>query len=234
MTDSDVLPGGAAGFLAALQLSDTALPIGLFVHSHGLESWLRDRELPSAETLAELLEATLSEAVATLDAVVLAHAYRAQTIDELKSLDALLTARKLAPSARHASQACGRKLASLARRLTPDRLVTEFAHALDARQSDGNLAVVQGTLARALGLTPSTAVLVELRGTAMTLLTAAIRLGALSPTDAQVILVRLTPTLTNAGATALALSLSELSATTPELEIAALAHARSDPRLFAS
>ena len=34
---------GLGSFFGALQLADPGLPIGRFVHSHGLESWLADR-----------------------------------------------------------------------------------------------------------------------------------------------------------------------------------------------
>jgi urease accessory protein len=226
---------GSTGFLAALQLADSALPIGRFVHSHGLEQWLRDHGEVAPETLQELIEAAVCEAVAPLDGAVLAWAHRSGSIAELIDVDGRLTARKLTRSARDASQTCGRQLAALAPQLVPqDLLVVQLAGAVRAGETDGNLAVVEGTLARAFGLSTREAVLVELRATAAALLSAAIRLGAISPVRAQIALTRLSPALERAADTALLLEFEQLSATAPELEIAALAHARADARLFAT
>lgn len=225
----------SAAFLAALQLADSALPIGRFVHSHGIEAWLRDRDRVAPETLADLVRAAVCESIAPLDGAVLAHAHRADSSEALLELDERLTARKLTLSSRNASQTCGRQLATLATQLVADDvLVAKVARAVNGHQTDGNLAVVEGTLARACGLSEREAVLVELRGTAAALLSAAIRLGAISPVRAQVILARLAPSLTEAAHRALALELDQLSASTPELELAALAHARADARLFAT
>jgi urease accessory protein len=222
-----------AGFLAALQLADSALPIGRFVHSHGLEAWLRTHPDATPETLAELVEAFVSESVATLDGVVLAHAHRAASIATLAELDEILTARKLSPSSRDASRACGRQLARLAGGLAGrDVLVAGFAELVARRDTDGNLAVVEGSLARALDLAERDAVLVELRSSAAGLLSAALRLGALSPARAQLMLAKLGPALTRAADTAVSRGLDQLSATAPGLELAALAHARSDARMF--
>jgi urease accessory protein len=228
MTDSSAL-------LAALQLADSALPIGRFVHSHGVEAWLRARGDVPPETLAELVQATVCESVAPLDGAVLAHAHGAHSIGELIALDELLTARKLTLSSRNASRACGRQLAALAPQLAPaDPLVGQLARTVRAGETDGNLAVVEGALARAGGLSAREAVLVELRSAAAALLSAAIRLGAISPVRAQGVLARLAPSLARAAADAQALGLDQLSATAPELELFALAHARADARLFAT
>jgi urease accessory protein len=221
--------------LAALQLSDSALPIGRFVHSHGIEAWLRDRGEVAPETFAELVEAAVCEGLARLDGAMVAHSHRAGSTRELMELDAQLTARKLTPSARTASHTCGRQLAALAPRLAPeDLLVGELARRVRSGEADGNLAVVEGTLGRALGLTAREAVLVDLRGAAATLLSAAVRLGALAPSVAQIVLAELAPALASAAAVALALGLDELSSTAPELEVFALSHARADARLFST
>lgn len=223
------------GFLAALQLADSALPIGRFVHSYGLEAWLRDRAVVQPETLMELIEASLCDAVAPLDGVLLARAYEASSIPELIALDSRLTARKLTPPARSASQSCGRQLAALAPKLAPsDTLIAQLARAVRGNETDGNLAIVEGSLARALGTPKREAVLVELRSAAAGLLSAAVRLGAISPLRAQTVLAELAPALARAGDEALTLGTDELSATTPELEVFALAHSRSDARLFAT
>jgi urease accessory protein len=221
--------------LAAVQLADSALPIGRFVHSHGLEAWLRDHADATESALAELVEAVVCEGVAPLDGVVAAHAHRARSVEELASLDQLLTARKLTPSSRLASAACGRKLAAIAPRFAPgDVLMTGLAGVIERRETDGNLAVVGGTLARATGLTSLDASALELRGVAASLLSAAVRLGSLSPTGAQTILARLTPPLAAAAEVAATLGLDEMRSTMPELEMYALVHARADGRLFST
>ncbi|MEA2286738.1 MAG: urease accessory protein [Solirubrobacteraceae bacterium] len=231
---ADVALPGAAGFLAALQLSDSSLPIGRFVHSHGLEAWLQREDGAGEAELVELIESVLAEALAPLDGVVLVHAHRAATLDALLELDRALTARKLSSPARAASCACGRQLASLAGGLTDDALVTALAAEVRERRTDGNLAVVEGALTRALGMTAEQALLLELRGTASGLLSSAVRLGRLGPTRAQAMLAALAPAIERAAARALDAGLDDLRSTGVELEIAAMSHRRAHVRLFAT
>src|SRR5438132_5767538 len=136
-TRTNTVSGMAApeALLAAVQLADSALPIGRFVHSHGLEAWLRDHPGASDAALAELVEAVVCEGVAPLDGAVVAHAHRARSVEQLTFLDQTLTARKLSPSSRSASHACGRKLAAIAQKLiTGAVLVSEFAGLVEQRR----------------------------------------------------------------------------------------------------
>lgn len=220
--------------LAALQLGDSGLPIGRFVHSHGLEQWLRDHPDPSPKTLGELLVVAVRQMAGPLDAAMLAHAHRARTADGLACLDRALTVRKPLPPARAASESCGRQLALLAVKLVDDPLVHDFADLVRMQRSSGNLAVVEGTLARAMGISVEAAVTLALRDTVIALLSAAIRLGAVSPSQAQVLQVELGGVISEAVSTALTLSVDDLWSSAPELEICALRHARNDVRFFAT
>jgi urease accessory protein len=224
----------AAGFLAALQLGDSSLPIGRFVHSHGLESWLAANADAGYDDLAELVETTLVAQVGPLDATAVALAHAAPTPDRLHELDELVTAHKLVPSARAASQSCGRQLARLGGRLTGDDLAGSFCRLVAAESTPGNLAIVEGTLARALRLTEEQATLVELRGVAVGMLSAAIRLGRLSAIEGQLMLRALSPAIERASAEAVMREPGDLRAISPELDIAALTHRRADARTFAT
>jgi urease accessory protein len=226
--------GAGEALLAALQLGDSALPIGRFVHSHGVEAWLAANPDAGEAEIAELVETTVTEAVAPLDGAGLAHAHRAGTLAELVWLDRALTARKAIAPARAASQACGRQLAALAGELSGDGLVAALAAAVRGRETDGNLAVVEGVLARALGIACADAVLVELRGGAGALLSAAVRLGRLAPARAQAAMYAMAPALQAAARAAAAAPAGELRSTGPELEIHALNHRRADARLFST
>jgi len=224
-----------ASLLAALQLADSALPIGRFVHSYGLEAWLRGHGDVEPDTLAELVEAVVCEAVAPLDGILVARAHGSGDLATLLELDAAATARRLAPSSRAASQSCGRQLARLAPQLAPaDALVVSLCASVSAGETDGNLAVVSGALMRALGVTAGDAVLVELRGAAAALLSSAVRLGAMSPVRSQVALARMAPALEKAAERALGADASETSSTAPELELYAMTHGRADAKLFAT
>ena len=204
-----------------------------FVHSHGLEEWLRRRGDVSVDAIRDLVEATVCHAVAPLDGTVLVHAHAAETLVELRRLDEVITARKLNPAARHASQACRRRVAAFAAPGAPGPVDQSVSRRDPRRKTDGNLAMSRAS-GSARGLSALEAVLVELRGATATLLSAAVRLGALSPIDAQTTIAQIGPSLVVAARAALTRTLDQLSANTPELEIAVMSHRRTDARSFAS
>jgi urease accessory protein len=224
----------AEAFLAALQLADSSLPIGRFVHSTGLERWLAANPGAGDDELADLIATVLVESTGPLDAAALGLAHAAETAGRLTELDELVTAHKPLPPHRAAARACGRQLAALGLRLTDQEPGAGFCRLVESGAADGNLAIVEGTLARALGLTAEQAMLIELRGTAAGMLSAAVRLGRLSAIRAQVILHELASVIAQAQSDARGREADELRAMSPELDIAALEHARADVRLFAT
>jgi urease accessory protein len=224
-------------FLRALQLADGTLPIGRFAHSYGVEAWLEAHPGTGPDELLELVRSTLAGSVATLDgaAVALAHAAASSgDLARLREIDVALTARKLSEPARSASTLCGMQLASLAGRLGIGGVVEQLSSEIHRRAWRGNLAVVEGAIGAAMDIPREQTVLIAVRGHAAAMLAAAVRLGRLGTSRSQVLLFDLAPELDKCAQMAMGVSLSDMRATLPELEIHAARQAYREARLFIS
>lgn len=231
-----------AGFLAALQLADGALPIGRFVHAAGLELVLRDEPHLSEDHLVELVQSHLALSAGSLDGVFVAEAHRRavghgrgdRDLAELVHLDRELTARKTSPGSRLASVSCGRRLAALGPTLASGGTIAAYALEVAAGRSDGNLAVASGVVAAGLGVSCRHAVLLELRCAVAGLLSAAVRLGHLPTSRSQVLLAAAAGSIGAAATAAMATPWEEASSSSIELEVAMLRRGRSTGWTFAS
>jgi urease accessory protein len=224
--------------LAWLQLQDSAFPVGRFVQSNGLEAWLTAHPEAGDEQIGELAHAYLAEAVATLDAVVLARSWDCTDAAGLRALDRLLGTYKLATSARTASINSGRQLALMARRIigfdTGPVFAADFVDAVVAEATPGHQAVVEGVILRSLGVSRADSVLGFLRSAQAGFLSAAVRLGRMGSVAAQRLQLTERPLIARLAETALAADLDDLATCTPELEICAMRHESSTLRLFAT
>ena len=224
-------------FLRALQLADGTLPIGRFAHSYGVEAWLEAHPETGPDGLFELVRSSVAGSVATLDgaAVALAHAAASSgDLARLREIDVALTARKLSEPARNASTLCGMQLASLAGRLGLGGVVERLSSEIQRRTWPGNLAVVEGAVGAAMAIPRQETVLIAVRGHAAAMLAAAVRLGRLGTSRSQELLFDLAPELDRCAQVAMGVSLSDMRATLPELEIHAARHAYREARLFIS
>jgi urease accessory protein len=103
--------------LRLLQMSDSALPIGGYTHSWGLESAIADRTVRDAESLERWTLGWLKYALGPLEGVIVASACRATAAEcwgQVATANELLTASLAPPSLRAASREMGEQLLGLA------------------------------------------------------------------------------------------------------------------------
>lgn len=235
-------PEAAAAFLAALQLADSAFPVGGHALSHGLEQFVREGLVRDLDGVTATLADVLAGQVAPLDGVALAWAWRALATDrapeeqaeEVAGLDRLLLAHKVAAEARQASVRAGRRLLRVTRGFLAAAGLLAYASAVTEGRAPGNHAVAFGAVARCAGLALEDATLTFLHSFAVGWLAAAQRLLPLDPDAVQAALHRLHPRLADFAASALNGSPADMAMAAPLAEVMAMRHERAEVRLFAT
>ncbi|MDR8399464.1 urease accessory protein UreF [Paraburkholderia fungorum] len=228
----------ATALLALMQLSDAALPIGRHAHAMGLEALLHDRRVTTPASLRQMIVSALMRGAARADgaATALAHdAHQARDAKALSELDARLDLLKLTKPAQDASRRCGSRLAALVPLLGADAVLLHYVGEVAERRTPGHLAVVSGAVAAGAGIGRADAVLVEMRGIAAMILSAAVRLDIVPATASQGMLAELAPAIIAATEVALGTGPDDMECSAAAgLEIAAMRHARNEGRLFAT
>ena len=213
-----------------LQLADSAFPSGGFAHSYGLEVAVRLGEVRSRAELERFARDALWQAGrAALPLVGAAH----EAPERFAALDARANAFLTNPVAQRASRVLGRGFLEACQRAFPDA----GAGALRAALRDGapgHFAPVFGATARALGLSRDEAAELFLYLTLRGVLSAAVRLGACGPFEAQATQDALAPALDAVLAACATLPLEALAQPHPLWDLFASTHDRLYSRLFQS
>jgi len=183
--------------LRLLQLGDSALPIGGYSHSWGLEAAIDRRLVRDASSLEAWVRSWLDQALGPLEGVVVGSVCRAaQKADWPLALDAndLLQASLTPGTLRAASNEMGSQLLALAETWpwAVESVAALHRSSPDAHESrTWHHAVVFATLAAAAGASPDEAVAVYLHQAALGMISAGVRAIPIGHTHGQEILARL-------------------------------------------
>ncbi|MBD2103800.1 urease accessory protein UreF [Leptolyngbya sp. FACHB-261] len=221
--------------LKLLQLSDSALPIGSYSHSWGLETWVQQGQLSSSDELLAVLRTLLEQSIAPVDGLACAMAYQASANrlggPDFIQLNQILTATKWAKEPQRASLDLGRRLVSLAQRL-------DWLQELPPGQYWHHCTVF-GWLTYQLNIAIEPAVTAYLLSNLMSLTSAAVRLIPLGHSQGQQVLAALHTQVFEQARWCCATAgradpLTHLGSFTPQHELACQAHQNLYSRLFQS
>lgn len=244
-------PMSNVSFLTAMRLADSFLPVGTYTASYGIEQYVNEGRVDTAEELGELIEGYLRQIIGPADTVALANAHRAAAVssfDGVIEADELLHAATLPAEFRRSSTKGGHKLLELLGDTDPllfdgagvvesdssDGVAATYADAVEAGETPGTYPVVLGVVAQAAEIDRMAACLVGAYSFVTELLGAAQRLGRFGHTDIQAQLRRLLSIVEAVCSEYADAGLDELTSFSPFAEIMGMAHERADRRLFMS
>jgi len=223
--------------LRALQLADSAFPLGMFAHSHGLEGMVRRGLVTSGVELEEFIRNQLEWSVAPAEGVALLNAHRAAAlgaIEDLFAMDRLLLAMRWASELRSASTQAGRRLLAETAGFSWERVLAPYRDAAATGTTPGAGAVVLGVVAWEAGVPGEIALAGYLHSLTLGTLNAAQRLLPLTHSQAQQILSRAQQLTGNLIESIRGRPWQAMSCFTPELDLTAAGHETDQLRMFAS
>ena len=219
--------------LRAIWQADGAFPSGAFAFSYGLEGAIAMRGDMTMREFEQLVMTILRQRWASYDRIALLRSFRAKgELSVIAAIDREVEASTLVEALRNGSRRNGASfLASHAR--LGDELARLLRDAMRRGECLGHIAVMQGAVWSAAGLTEELAQLTSGYAVASGLVAVAVRLGAIGALRGQAVLKACLPLIEELASRAIPNEV-EMESFVPFLDIASARHAQADLRLFAN
>lgn len=231
-------PDTGFSLLSYMQWLDSALPIGGFSHSFGLETCVQEERVTTTAHLKQYIETMLLYAWAPVDALAIKAVYGcvpAGELNRLWELDQLHHAQRGAFETREGVAKMGRRLLQLAKSVYPKADWGPLEAAMREGRCIGTHPVVHGWLSLQLGVPLAVAAEGYLYTCTVTCINSGLRLMSIGQTDGQRVLAQLLPIIKEAWSQYAACDPWEDGyGCTPLMDIAMMRHEALYSRLFMS
>ncbi len=220
--------------LRLLQFSDSAFPIGTFSFSNGLESASFEKLVKDAETLRQYVHSAAQQAAYT-DCIAAKEAFRrikSGDYEGVKECDEYVILYKNNAEARLMLTRMGKKMAELSSSLTGDPLLVRWLDDINKGNVAGTYPVTQAIAFAIVGLDEQSLFYSHQYGVINMILSAALRCVRVSHLDTQKILYDMEADIDKSYLKVKDMTLNDMNAFVPELEIMASVHETGMMRMF--
>lgn len=220
-------------------LLDSALPVGSFAHSYGLETLVQEGAVATGEHLRLYLEAMLRQSWSTSDLMAVKAVYVGPPNEEAAKdyayrVERVVHFQRLGAETRDGVEKTGRRLLRLAPSLFPSLPLGDLSADIREGRALGTYPLVFGVLCLRLGVPLDRAAEGYLYACASTSVNAALRLMSIGQNEAQRLLAGSFPVIEEAWNAVRGMDPEDAYGAMPLAELAMIRHEKLYSRLFMS